>query len=171
MNQMSKSQLASLVARGLCHEAFTHTVAGSFDITLMRQQARAGQYGPPRRADIDATLIEFVANWRDWEQARVNEILVSGDLSDPGLMIQMPDGTHLLVDGTHRILARHTMGLRHFTFYMVPLKAAPRPDHFWIDSEAAGLGGWGKYENRDGKLYDRQTGAEWTGKESEEPKK
>lgn len=156
---MDKIQLSALVALGIHHEAFTHETHGTFDVTLMRQAALAGQYGEPWLSPIDDRTLFIVSKCRDWEKSRILWLIKNGKLDDPALCVDAPDGSQILIDGTHRILGRYATGLREFLWYRASWDQAIRPQPGFV----GGLPhmDWGKISIRDGKLFDKETGEPW----------
>ena len=152
MQIVSKTEIMRRVAQGDAHEAFTHSIDGVFDITLMRRWAKANL--DPVRVDL-ADFIDFVRANRDIDEARVSELTNEEALNDPGMFVQYDkpgDGIyHLHIDGVHRALRLYSMGIPYQWVWIVPEAAIIRPSPLmrknpWVD--------WGK-EFIDGRLVER----------------
>lgn len=159
----SKSQLLKSIIAGRAHEAFTHEELGTFDITLMREVATRGGYELCHTSMVDAD-VKFLMLNRDWEPQRVWEIMIDPHAPweiDPVMVILTPQGSHLLVDGIHRLIARRALLCEDWFFFMAPYEAAIRPPSMMFNRPDMG---WGKYDvGRDGKLYNRADGSRFVG--------
>jgi hypothetical protein len=151
---LSKTEITKLVKLGRVHECFTHSIIGTFDVTLMNEVA---PYLYQRfQADITPDLISQVKATRDWDAERVANITIEEVLQPTLWILDTSDNTHILIDGTHRIIA----SLERFKFakfhgYMATLADAIRPANNLIASHD-----WGRIEVKNGKLYNRETGKE-----------
>jgi hypothetical protein len=127
---------------------------GTFDVTLMRIAAMAGAY-EAFTATLDHENIEFLKQHRDWDRERVLSITPE-QMEEPTLWVLVNSDEHLLIDGTHLLLARADHGLFEFRGYMARLNQVIRPDpnEMWFNPNHQ----WGQIEIRDGVLYDRATG-------------
>lgn len=172
MMKLTKSQSAQLVRRGLLMEVFHHATLGRFDVSAIRHYLlgyRAGVHGDkPMTCRFDSVRAEtgdpdpmaFLVGQREIDEARVAE-LTAEDLEDPIIFVACPPGsngegeTHLLVDGIHRLVARHRRGYKDFVFYMTSLEVARA---LWRGAppgvELVEVP-WGEKEVRDGELRDR----------------
>lgn len=164
---MTKAQVAQLVRAGAVREIFEHASLGLFDIAVMRHyiSARAARGETPQRCQFcdvrtetgGANPMEFLISQREIDPARVAE-LTAEELEDPVIFVICPAGmngeaeTHLLVDGNHRIMARHQRGYADFLFWPIPWHVVDqlRPPQDGISIP------WGQKEMRDGKLVDRE---------------
>jgi hypothetical protein len=110
---LSKTALMQGVIDGILHESFEHSdpEIGVFDITQMRKlSAGACSFGVAERILVELEpIIPFLESSRDFDLARLAD-LTEDDLNDPGLCILLPSGESILVDGTHRALARFRRG-------------------------------------------------------------
>ena len=166
---LTKSQSARLVREGVLNEVFCHASLGRFDVGALHQlTARSTTLGAkPLWCRFDAVRAEtgdpdpmaFLTAQREIDADRVAE-LTGEDLDDQVIFVACPAGinggeeTHLLVDGIHRITARHQRGYQDFVFWLVPWSIACylRP----LSSRAISVP-WGHKEVRDGQLVDRGT--------------
>lgn len=83
-------------------ETFTHTHLGTFNVTKIRRYL-AGR--PSVRLDI---MNNAMLRDREIDEHRVEEIMYMD--FPPIILIDCEDGTHLLIDGTHRVVARRLRG-------------------------------------------------------------
>lgn len=163
-----KSLAAALVRSGELLESFHHATLGVFNITSMREhcrRARARGAEPYLCAFEDVSAenghpdpMAFLVGNREVDMDRVAE-LTREDLEDPVIMVACPPGvngsseTHLLVDGIHRLVARHDRGYKDFVLWMIPWDEAQvhrvRPDEGLMSVS------WGTKEVVDGQLVDR----------------
>lgn len=143
---MSKSQHARMIAAGLVHESFQHQTLGHFNVTLLREriktnppELRVYRFDECRVADDpSADPLAYIVSQREVDPERCAE-LTEAQLQEPLIYLCCPPGsngpmeTHLLVDGIHRLVARHARGYTDFSFYMLPLEQAPRVAQDWVD--------------------------------------
>lgn len=124
-SRAKKSDLVAMVACGLAHESFEHSECGIFDITVLREVM-------PVLLMVDAVqkirvpldqICDFIRACRDYEEDRIRE-LGPESLDDPGICLKMPDGTDLLIDGTHRALRRERDGEQEMKFFSIPYEIA-----------------------------------------------
>jgi hypothetical protein len=153
---MTKSELAALIKLGRVHECFTHSTEGEFDVTLMRLAAPV-MY-EPFTSDLTPEIVECIKKTRDWERSRILEI-TREQMDEPSLWVLLPCNEHLLIDGTHRLLARATAGLTKFDGYMARYDQVIRVDQNLMYTNPNH--DWGRIEIRGGKLYDRETGKQF----------
>ena len=133
MEQVSKSFLMSRVAKGLSHECFNHSDAGTFDITYIREHAQelGGELGWIALDDV----IYHIRATRDTEPARVMQLEKESWENDPGIFVELrKDGevSHLMVDGHHRALRRAIEGHTRMQVWMIPFSERMRPGAGWI---------------------------------------
>jgi len=135
---------------GLLQEVFQHSVMGIFDISGMRIAIAKGSI-PHQRVQVDmSSLLGHTMANRDICMDRVNELSNESWLFDPGIILHCKDGTHCLIDGSHRLIRRAQEGRTTMNFFMVEEMDALRPDlNNYIDAFD-----WGK-ELKDGKLIPR----------------
>jgi len=118
------------IIAGECREAFSHSTYGDFDITALREYARNHL---ELLCNVDlAPIVEFVLKSRVYDESRVSELSAASWQFDPGLLLQLDDGTHLFIDGTHRAIRRMREGLDSMALYMIPFNTAPRLLPDWI---------------------------------------
>lgn len=151
---ITKSALMNKLALGLVHECFTHSTEGEFDVTLMNMAARAGHY-ELFTAPLDHELVEKIKQIRDWDIDRVMK-LTKEQIDEPTLWVLTNNNQHLLIDGTHRLLARATAGFDEFHGYLAPMNKIIRPHRDMMFTNPNH--DWGRMEIRDGGIYDRMTG-------------
>lgn len=153
---ISKTRIAELVRTGRAHECFTHSQVGTFDVSLMLQVA---PFLYERfSSDINPELIAQIKATRDWEQERINTLTFTEVLFPTLWILDPTDNTHILVDGTHRLIALYErFNTFEFRGWMAPLSLAIRPHEGVLLNSAYN---WGRMEVRDGKLYNRSTGEE-----------
>lgn len=129
---MKKSQLMALVATGRMHEAFTHTIYGTFDVTVMREATKSGV---AERVLVPLYEINpFIRTTRVTEPERIAELRAESWEDDPGLGFDTPDG-FLMLDGHHRALRREMEGKTHMYMWRFPyeLMAAFKPRPGYVD--------------------------------------
>jgi muconolactone delta-isomerase len=130
---VKKSELVELVRRGLVHESFEHSHIGVFDITVMRDfHALLAPMGVIKPINTPlAPLCDHIRAARDFEPARIDELSAYSWNADPGIIVLLPSGESVIIDGTHRALRREREGLKTMRFYSWPLAIADqvgRPD-------------------------------------------
>lgn len=126
--KFTKTQMMSLVASGDISESFTHETEGNFDITKMREYARANC--EVQQLPIEY-VIDFVMNTRVFEPQRVIDLSTDSWMEDPALFVAYVESNNvskLLIDGAHRIIRRHREGLKTFLFYELLEDEIIRPD-------------------------------------------
>lgn len=139
----TKSEQMKYITAGLIHECFEHETHGLFDVTLMRKAARNHRYGNPITIPFDPRYAEKFMLYRDYELDRIWELLMDPKapwLNDPAMGVyDDSDGTHIFIDGTHRILCRWILKLPTFSFWQVPMSKVIRPQQGF-----AMVGEWGE---------------------------
>jgi hypothetical protein len=83
---------------------YTHSVFGTFNITrLLRHVASRDTIG---------IGIQNLPQFEDLDEHRIVELCQPGnlDLHEPVLLIDCEDGTHIMVDGSHRTTAKRRLG-------------------------------------------------------------
>lgn len=129
---VSKTDIMRLVESGRCHECFEHEHLGLFDVTAIREAIRRDEISFKLLCVGMDQIAPFVRENRVTESARVQALPWTSYESDPGIFIEIPDGSSLMVDGHHRALRREAEGIDHMYFYFIPLDAAIRPSNAWI---------------------------------------
>jgi hypothetical protein len=148
---ISKSELMARVIHGREHECFEHSECGFFDITLMREWAK--KHGV-RITVGTADMVPHIHESRDYDPERVLELPDESWKNDPPLAVALNDGTHLLIDGAHRILRRHAEGYKNTDILVLTEEEIIRPGPGWSKQEAVD---WGTKEiGPDGELVDRE---------------
>ena len=126
---ITKTELMAAVVAGRSHESFEHSDEGIFDVTLMRRAAIAANMEPVL-VSLDQ-IVPFILENRVAEEERisffVDQFLTHPGLFDPGMFIHFDAGTDLMIDGTHRALAAHRVGMKHYVFWMFPESGIIRP--------------------------------------------
>lgn len=133
---VSKTELMNFVAAGKGHESFEHSACGVFDITVMRELSlMLSTAGQVQKFEVPLdNICDFIRSSRDTEEARIGELAEESWRSDPGLVITMPDGTSLIIDGHHRALRREREGEQYMRFFAWPLALVDlfgRPAQNW----------------------------------------
>lgn len=126
---MTKTELMALVAAGKIHESFEHSEEGHFDVTAMREWARA--HAAPIVSFSMEGIIEPLRAGRVVDEERVKTLHLNSVLNDPSMIVTYEkDGvtSHLVIDGTHRILRRHKLGMKNFPAYLIHSDDIIRPD-------------------------------------------
>lgn len=155
MNVVTKEFVMKTVALGLAHEGFEHPYIGTVDITNLRNWCKT-------RPDLIINLptesfIDFVMEFRVFEEDRVKTIDDQSWKCDPGIYVECEDGSYLFVDGIHRAVRRHREGREDMRFYLVPEKEArrfPFDTNLLVDSRKMGYD-WGDKIVVDGKIVER----------------
>ena len=130
---VSKSEIMKLVAQGNFHETFAHSEEGFFAISLMRKFALENNF-EIKTFDLNKELFLKVLDTRVIEQKRVFDLEEKSWRFDPALMIEYPPQaneahpTHLLIDGSHRLIRRGIEGLIFFPCYVFTPEQIIRPD-------------------------------------------
>lgn len=127
----TKQDLIPLIHSGALVETFDMHTEGKhwvFDISAMRQMIQR----EPKRwelcsTDITESILRIIRDQREVCPERLRA-LTEVDLADPCILLACDDGTHLMIDGHHRVVARHLKGLRDYEFYNVPFADAPQLD-------------------------------------------
>ena len=139
----TKTELMNCVAAGQLREIFQHSTEGWFDITGMREMISNNVIAAnivKIKCDFEVVKVEleqiipFIFESRVMEQERVLSLSKESVMLDPGLVILTNDGKHLLIDGTHRAIARAIAGEKFMLFYMIPENRAIRPSPAEINS-------------------------------------
>ena len=127
-----KTEYMRLVAIGKMREAFLFTPDDGtpqrhYDISSLRIRIQTNRVeftiGDIPMGDV----YDFVLRNREADWERVDSLSLV-ELNDPVIFLQEPDGSHILVDGTHRILRLAREGKRFVPAYMVPEHLARRVD-------------------------------------------
>jgi hypothetical protein len=114
----------------LTDEVHTGSESGTVNVTAMWRAIEQGQTGPNpiaicfRTVLIDEGSLRMLQN-QDIDQVHLAKITPER-AEKPILTIAMPDGTHFLVDGMHRLAWRHQQGLRNFAMYEFATEALER---------------------------------------------
>lgn len=149
---MTKDQVAALVASGKVHESFTHSVMGTFDVTLMRERAFSLPM-PIQSIALEPDTYTFIAMNRDIDSQRVANLTHQSWYCDPAILIHCKDDTMLIIDGNHRIMRRFEEGMNHFLAFVFEEDEAIRPPaDFHLDPKMQ----WGSMEvSSDGRISPR----------------
>lgn len=129
---ISKTEVMQLVASGRTRECFEHEQLGLFDVTAMRRAIKENEISFKLLCVGLDQVVPFVRANRETEPARVQELTWESYENDPGIFIEIPDGSSLMVDGHHRALRREAEGMDHMFFYFIPLDQAIRPSEGWV---------------------------------------
>ena len=131
---LTKAQLMDLVIRGGQRECFTHSEAGTFDVTAMRQAAP--QIGEIQEIPL-SNLLEFIAQSRVVDRDRVLSLPEESWRSDPGIFVVheydaagVPTVT--MIDGHHRAMRRALEGMETMQLWFIPIEKAIRPAPGWV---------------------------------------
>lgn len=129
VDRVSKSQLMTMVARGEMRETFEHEEEGMFDVTAMREFARANL--SPIQIDLDC-VVDFVKEQRVHDMQRVYD-LTPDQRDEPILYVCCTEPaplptTYLLIDGSHRVLRRKLDNFDHVDAYVLDRAQIIRPD-------------------------------------------
>lgn len=157
-----KSEHMRLIAAGLGEETFVHAVEGTFLITQTRMWLQLIER-EPFTSDITPELVEHLTTERDVDPDRVMELDRRSWMWDPAIGVHLPDGTTLLIDGTHRILRRHREGLADFPVWIISPSEVLRPPPGYMEGRYDLP--WGR-ELVDGKLVEREAGVPLTSTET-----
>ena len=147
MPVISKSALMTAVAAGVMREYLTHSTEGVFDVTAMREYAEQSS---------EICLVETREMYRMVMGSRVTSATRSAELSrdqwarDPIIAVVYDDGTHLLIDGSHRTMRAYMEGLPHMYAYILPESAVIRPG----EGERQEIN-WGEHDIVDGEIKKR----------------
>lgn len=141
---VSKTKIMQLVFDGICHECFSHSTEGLFDVTLMREFALQN----PTKVDRwKAPLNLFLDHLREnyvFEGARVAELSEVSWQSDPGLIVlfSAPDDldTTLIIDGVHRAMRREAEGQEDMEFFVFDESQIIRPAPGFVENPFADWG-------------------------------
>lgn len=82
---------------------------------------------------VQPELANFLLEHSGIEQPRLDRLTPS-NIAEPGLMIHLADGHDIIVDGNHRYVRRHQIGLETMSFFVLT-EAAARPALLAIPSE------------------------------------
>ena len=129
---ITKTQIMQLVASGRTRECFEHESMGMFDVTAIRRAIKKNEISFKLLCVALDQVVPFVRQNRETEPARVSELTWESYENDPGIFIELPDGTSLMIDGHHRALRREAEGLDHMFFYFISLEQAIRPGENWV---------------------------------------
>lgn len=149
---LTKTETMKLISAGRIHENFEHSEQGLIDVTAMREQCKAGKFGPPLEIGLDQ-IIPFIHEHRVFELDRVKELDAESWQHDPGIFVIVYERcgiSHLMIDGTHRALRRRLEGLDMMLFYMIPQEHIIRPAPGFVQ-----LTDWGDSILQGGKIVKR----------------
>lgn len=149
---MSKTAHMKLISSGRTHECFNHSEQGLIDVTVLREQCKAGKFGAPYDIGLDQ-VIPFIHEHRVFELDRVKELDEESWRNDPGIFVILYERcgiSHMMIDGTHRALRRRLEGLDGMLFYMVHQEHIVRPEPGFVQ-----LTDWGDEVLKDGKIVKR----------------
>ena len=144
---ISKTELMQYVVRGHCTEIFSHEHEGDFDVTAMRKRALETNAEVFHSDLTDDFIKELVGN-RDVDKLRILELSPDSIINDPVLAVYYPEeNAHLLIDGIHRLVRRHQLGMPDFLCWMVTADNIIRPDMAQLKKGFQ----WGSFDMVDGK--------------------
>jgi hypothetical protein len=111
-------------------QVFSHLdddgVQRHFDINKLYRIAAANPTSFPKLAmPITDQQAAHIMRYNGIEQSRVRAITPKRAI-EPGLVLQLDDNTHILLDGNHRYVKRYSMGRSHMRFYVFT-EAEARP--------------------------------------------
>jgi ParB-like chromosome segregation protein Spo0J len=117
---------------GLLDETFTHIgedaarTQTTYAVTALRKRIIEGGPGIVKtRVPVEQEHADYCVMRRGVEQERLERLLLSPDaLAAPIIFIASPDGSHLLVDGTHRYVCFFGLGLPQILAYVVDAAVA-----------------------------------------------
>lgn len=116
MKILTKTQIMQHVISGEALESFFHETEGSFDITSMRVFAK--NHAQKVLVPIES-IVTFIKSSRVVDEQRVLELSVDSWKTDPGIIVMLNSGEHLLIDGSHRTLRRELEGEEYALMYLV----------------------------------------------------
>lgn len=100
-----------------------------YNVTELRRRLYAPGYIPHVDGELVCAYMEDVAPFlmarRVWDPSRLAS-LTDDDLRDPPIALSQPDGTMVVVDGTHRAIRLHQLGASTIDIMVVPDHLAPR---------------------------------------------
>lgn len=114
---------------GLTDEVFTHLDDGHqtvYAVTALNRRCLEGGPGIDKLlVQVDEEHAKFCMESRGVEQDRIAELLKNVDyLKQRVIFVAMPDGSHLLVDGTHRYVTYYSLNLPNIPAFMVSWEIA-----------------------------------------------
>lgn len=127
---------------GITDETYTGELIGTVNVTKLRALAEANNLGV-FRFDINDSVREGVRRIAT-NQAHIDR-MAPERLLVPLIFIERDEGTHILVDGAHRIKKAIELGLPCLWTYMIPEWAAER-----FKIRVYGLTGEGRWEELSG---------------------
>lgn len=145
----TKAEVMNDVALHRAHESFSHTICGIFDVTQMRNFAIANDRVVHTLA-LTQELIDWLYENRDVDEARMRS-MTRMQVDEAAIVVAYNDGTDLLIDGTHRMIAAwKKYGLKTFNYWKYAEYEIIRPAPGW--GVHTGLR-WGKFDiNRHGEV-------------------
>lgn len=155
----TKTSIMNFVAEGKLKETFDHSTQGKFAITDMRVFALKEKL-KTETFNITKELYEHIFSSRVVEAQRVFELSFDSWKNDPILIVEYPpekgetNSTHLIIDGTHRIVRRVVEKIYTFEAFVFTPAQIIRPDMTIMkDTRDYGLD-WGD-DMKDGKIIKR----------------
>jgi hypothetical protein len=114
---------------GLTDEVFTHISdedgrQTTYAVTALIKRCQQGDI-PKAKVPVEAAHAQYCVERRGVEKERLQALFAHPAwLTQPMLFIEMPDGSHLLVDGTHRYTLAFAVGVPELIAYMIPWSVA-----------------------------------------------
>lgn len=129
---LTKAQIMQRVAEGLALECHENSKHGWFNITGMRSQALLERREPVLVELEQGGLLEWLRTQCVHDKARVAEFMAKMSFNpmeqDPAIIIHWPeDDGYLMVDGVHRVLAAHALGMKHYPYWLFDHSEILRP--------------------------------------------
>lgn len=135
----TKTQAMADVFSGRAREAFTFvpddgTAERHYDISALRDLISKSKVVVPLLTVYTWDVAPHLRETRAWDPERVRA-LTEEQCEEPGIALVEPDGkgglTHIIADGTHRIIRREADGREFISLYEVAEKDAPRVGAGW----------------------------------------
>lgn len=128
----TKSELSARVAAGELDEVFHNSHFGGFWVSQIRRILKDNpKRWPIKSGFLTAELVGSLVKQHEIDPQRVRSFLPH-QACDACYLVKIDSGDHIgehvVIDGTHRILALWAHGLSSFTFYEIPLSEAPLVD-------------------------------------------
>lgn len=164
---MADAESIEIIGGGPGDETFTHTHLGTFNVTKIKRYLEARD---PVRLNImnDAMLRD-----REVDQYRVTELLHAD--FPPIILIDCEDGTHCMIDGLHRVVARRQRGfdwieariatLTEVQPLMVHIRVRRQDGTYWPEREVDRAfleSDVGRHNGPDGRPRPNSTQQDWT---------
>lgn len=133
---LTKSQIMLMVLSGRTRESFEHSTEGMFDITQMRKEALESERAITA-FPLTPELETFIRANRVWEQERVDFFAAQyerWEKPEPAMFYETTENgepSHLLIDGTHRILAAYALKMPWFIAWFFEESDIRRPPPGW----------------------------------------